>query len=144
MKKLLTNLILTTLLILNMSPLAHAQVKLEDVFNPGKITNVQSTDSKGANAATDPRVTENLSYVKTLPNDDHRNVISEIVKKILFVSGVLTTVAVIVAAVFYMISMGNEDQMTKAKNILLYTIIGLVIISTAYGLVVGLAKIEIF
>lgn len=108
--------------------------KTNELFNPGKI-NVDSEDT---------RVHDNLNYVDNLPNKDEKAVISNAVQDILFIGGSLAIIAIIVAAIFYITAMGNDDAMNKAKNIILYTIIGLVIISIAYGIVIGVSKLRFF
>ncbi len=142
MKKLFLYILLSISLWSNIQALTFAQdytpqeidSKVTDIFNPGKIY-VESSD---------PRVSDNLNYVDNLANKDEKSVISKIIQDILFIGASLTVIAIIVTGIFYIFSMGNEEQMTKAKDIILYTVIGLVIISVAYGIVVGVTKLQFF
>lgn len=87
---------------------------------------------------------ENLDYISNLPNESKETIISDFIQIILGMGAILAAASVIGAAVYYMISMGNEDDTGKAKNILLYSIIGLLIMSGAYGIIVGIAKLQFF
>ncbi|MCK5345127.1 MAG: hypothetical protein KAR20_17075, partial [Candidatus Heimdallarchaeota archaeon] len=56
----------------------------------------------------------------------------------------LTIAAIVVAAIFYILSRGNEEETSKAKNIILYLVIGMVIMAAAYGLVAGVVQFDFF
>ena len=83
--------------------------------------------------------------VGALPdNISAESVMSAAIKIILQVAMFLVLIGIIVSAIYYVISLGNEDNIAKAKNIILYLVVGMVIIMAAYGIVTGLAQFEFF
>lgn len=56
----------------------------------------------------------------------------------------LTIIAIVVAAMYYIISRGKDEDMTKAKDIILYLVIGMAIIAAAYGIVAGITQFNVF
>lgn len=82
--------------------------------------------------------------VQALPDVTQENLFKTIFKTILGASMIITIAAIVVAAVFYIISQGNDEDISKAKNIILYLIIGLVIMAAAYGLVSGVIQFDFF
>ncbi|PIP65775.1 hypothetical protein COW95_00130 [Candidatus Peregrinibacteria bacterium CG22_combo_CG10-13_8_21_14_all_49_11] len=73
--------------------------------------------------------------VQGVSNRSLRETIINILTNVLDFVGVLAAVAVILSGLFYIVSLGNEQTKEKAKNILMYTVIGLLIILFARGIV---------
>ena len=95
----------------------------------------------------DPNVVQEFPEARAvtqLPNLTEAELVSNIITTILQFSMGLTMVALIVAGIFLLISRGNEDETGKAKKIITYLVIGLLIISAAYAIVTGIAKINFF
>ncbi|MBR5389255.1 hypothetical protein IK146_01705 [Candidatus Saccharibacteria bacterium] len=63
------------------------------------------------------------------------NTVVRVVNAALYVAGILAVVMVIIGGVRYTTSGGNVNIVTKAKNTILYGIIGLVIAILAYAIV---------
>lgn len=61
--------------------------------------------------------------------------LGKIINSALGIIGSLSLVMVIYGGVTWMTSAGNQEQVTKGKNILIWAIIGVVIIFMAYALV---------
>ncbi|MFA5820613.1 MAG: hypothetical protein WC873_00640 [Candidatus Gracilibacteria bacterium] len=80
--------------------------------------------------------------VAKLPDATLAQIITAIVITILKLSMVLATIAIVVAGIFYLISQGNDDQTKKAKDIVIYLLIGMAIIAASYGLIVGIAQFK--
>ncbi len=66
------------------------------------------------------------------------------IKAILRSAMLLTIIAIVVAAIYYIISRGKDEDVTKAKDIILYLVIGMVIIAAAYGVVAGVTQFNVF
>ncbi|MCX6735233.1 MAG: hypothetical protein NTZ25_05000 [Candidatus Peregrinibacteria bacterium] len=66
------------------------------------------------------------------------------IKAILRSAMYLTIIAIVVAAIYYIISRGKDEDMTKAKDIILYLVIGMAIIAAAYGIVAGVTQFNVF
>ncbi len=58
-----------------------------------------------------------------------------IVNFFLFFLGLVATIMVIYGGVLYVTAAGNDDQVGKAKNVILYAIIGIVVILLSFALV---------
>ncbi len=50
-----------------------------------------------------------------------------------FLAGLIAVIVIIVAGIMYVTSAGNSASITKAKNLILYSIVGLVVIIAAFG-----------
>lgn len=61
--------------------------------------------------------------------------IKVIVDVLLYVLGAVSIVVIIMAGIFYTISAGDSAQITKAKNTLMYAIVGLIVALLAYAIV---------
>ncbi|MDP3998188.1 MAG: pilin [bacterium] len=61
--------------------------------------------------------------------------LGKIISSVLGVVGSLALVMFIYGGITWMISAGNQEQVTKGKNILIWATIGIVIIFTSYALV---------
>lgn len=65
-------------------------------------------------------------------------------KTILGASMILTIIAIVIAAAYYILSQGDEEDISKAKNIILYLVIGMVIMAAAYGIITGVVQFDFF
>ena len=98
-------------------------------------------------ASTDTKIKEDYKEtiaVANLPNIELESAMSEIILLILRVTMLLTIIAIVVAAIYYIISRGKEEDITKAKDIILYLVIGIAIMAAAYGIVAGIAQFDFF
>ncbi|MEK7648162.1 MAG: hypothetical protein AAB384_03990 [Patescibacteria group bacterium] len=69
-----------------------------------------------------------------LGENDLRETIGEIVRVVLGFLGLLAVLLVLWAGFLWMTATGNEDQIGKAKGILISAVIGLIIIMSAYAI----------
>ena len=51
-----------------------------------------------------------------------------------FLAGVVAVIVIIIAGIYYATSSGDSGKVTKAKNMILYSIVGLVIILSAFAI----------
>lgn len=51
-----------------------------------------------------------------------------------FIAGALAVIVIIAAGIFYVISTGDAGKVAKAKNLLTYSIVGLIIIVSAFAI----------
>jgi hypothetical protein len=63
-----------------------------------------------------------------LPDADLRTVILNILQTVLSYMALAAVVAIIVAGIYLVLSFGSETARDRAKNIIIYTLVGLVII----------------
>ena len=50
-----------------------------------------------------------------------------------FLAGVIAVIVIIVGGIMYATAAGNSGSITKAKNLILYSVVGLVVIIIAYA-----------
>lgn len=87
---------------------------------------------------------DELKAVANLPKVTTENIMTTIIRSILGWSMILTIAALVFAGIFYLRSMGNEEDLNKAKSIILYLIIGIAIMAAAYGIVLGISQFNFF
>jgi len=122
-----------TVLILNFGQIAYAEnkVKIDEVIPPPTEIDVFTTSNERFNNSQLPDVTA-------------PELVTVVIKYILRLAAMLTMIALIVTAIYYLISMGKEEDISKAKNIMIYLIIGIIIIAASYGIVTGLSQFDFF
>ena len=70
----------------------------------------------------------------TLPAQSADQVLKNALNIVYGLAGVIATVVIIIGGITYATSAGNSANVTKGKNLLLYSIIGLVVIFAAFAL----------
>jgi len=68
-------------------------------------------------------------------SDNASSLIGTIVSTLLFLVGALAVIMIIYSGISYVISTGDAGKVAKAKNTLMYSIVGLVVALIAYALV---------
>lgn len=69
-----------------------------------------------------------------LTNADPRIIVAKIIRVILSILGILLVALIIYGGFLWMTAAGNSEQVGKAKTIIISSVIGLVIILSAYAL----------
>lgn len=86
---------------------------------------------------------EKLKLVSALPSEDWQLVLSDIIQLLLGITGSLAFIAFTVGGVMMVTSQGNEEQITKGKTIILYSVLALIIIATSYAIVLGITQLAL-
>ena len=68
-------------------------------------------------------------------NEDADTLIKTVVNTMLFIVGILSVIMIIVSGILYTTSSGDSGKVSKAKNTLTYSIVGLVVAFLAYAIV---------
>jgi len=101
---------------------------------------------ENANAATLKETIQKSDEFKKVSNEVYnetdtttattplQTIISKVINAVLGLLGVIFLVLIIYAGFLWMTAAGNDDQVTKAKNILTRSIIGVIIIVAAYAI----------
>ena len=93
----------------------------------------------GSVAALDPLAdvctTDPSNQVCQSQSDDANDLIGTLVNTLLFIVGTLSTVMIIVGGIFYATSNGDAGKVAKAKNTIMYSVVGLVVSLLAYAIV---------
>lgn len=80
-------------------------------------------------------VNRNVSVENPLgETTDPRDVIATVVRAILIFLGVITLIIFIISGIMMMTSGGNEERFKKARNAMIYAIIGLAIVLASYSI----------
>lgn len=66
-------------------------------------------------------------------SDDNNNVFKRITDILLFLVGAIAVIMLIIGGIRYVVSGGDQSQVTAAKNTILYAIIGIVVAVLAYA-----------
>lgn len=81
-------------------------------------------------------VPEDLASTAGCDNDDTiEEPVKKVVKILLYVVGIVTVVMIIVSGLKMSLSAGNPSAVTKAKQTLIYSVVGLIIAMLAYAIV---------
>lgn len=132
MKNLIAKLVLLVITIASLSQVALANVDIEELLpRPGLEEGKEVTP-------------EELEAVASLPEITPEQAFTTAIKTILGWSMLLALIAIIVAAIYYLQSRGTEEDISKAKSIIIYLIIGMAIMAAAYGIIAGIAQFEFF
>lgn len=68
-------------------------------------------------------------------NEKAEPLIGKIVNVMLFITGAISTIMIIVGGIFYAISTGDSGKVARAKNTIMYAIVGLVVSLLAYAII---------
>lgn len=121
-QKLLHFLILSALILALFSPIAFAAES--DILPEGL---VNSKLSEGQ---------------KALPTSDFRfGIIPKAIKLTLALVGTVSVAVFVYAGVMLVIAQGNEEDIKKFKEILIWSIVGLLFITLSYAIVTGVMKL---
>ena len=79
--------------------------------------------------------TANDSAVCKSKGDDIKTIIGPVVNTLLFLVGIVSVIVIIIGGIMYTVSGGDTGGVTKAKNTILYAVIGLAVAFMAYAIV---------
>jgi len=72
------------------------------------------------------------------------DILASVIKTMLYMVASLTVISLIVIGVLFLTGSMTEDNISKAKKILGYIGIGIIIISASYGVVAGILELDFF
>ncbi|MBI4234841.1 hypothetical protein HY604_00920 [Candidatus Peregrinibacteria bacterium] len=87
---------------------------------------------------------DELGVVSDLPEVSIEEAITVTIKTILAWSMLLALITIVFIGAYYLKSMGTEEDLSKAKNMIIYLAIGMAIMAAAYGVVVGISQFDFF
>lgn len=92
-------------------------------------TNINSQEGDGCNAVADGRIDPDCVGIARVGGQQG---INGILNTVYTVAGTVAVIVIIVSAIFYVISQGEAAKIKRAKDGILYAIVGLVIILLAF------------
>lgn len=84
------------------------------------------------------------NLTKSEKEETFSDVYSSIAKIMLAVATLLIFIALVVAGVIMVTGQGEENAITKAKQIVIYALIAVVLIAAAYAITIGITRIKPF
>ena len=66
--------------------------------------------------------------------DDGSGLLTAILNIVYFVAGTVAVIVIIVAGLMYTVSAGDVNRITRAKNMILYSVVGLVVVVAAFAI----------
>ncbi len=82
-----------------------------------------------------------VSQVCDNQDENANDLIATVVNTLLFLVGTLSVIMIIVGGILYTTSTGDSGRVTRAKNTITYSIVGLVVSFLAYAIVNWVLKI---
>lgn len=70
--------------------------------------------------------------IKNLPTTDADTILTSVLNTAYFAAGVVAVIVIIISAFFYITSQGDSSKVKRAKDGILYSVVGLVVIMTAF------------
>ena len=67
--------------------------------------------------------------------DTSGTLITKVINVMLFIIGVLSVIMIVYGGILYVISAGDSGRVSKAKNTIMYAIVGLIVALLAYAIV---------
>ena len=69
-----------------------------------------------------------------VPEINPDNLLRNIINFVYYIAGIVAVIVIIVAGIMYSTSLGDSGRITRAKNMILYSVIGLVVIIAAFAI----------
>lgn len=110
--------------------IAAIAVSVFGVFTLAPVATVGALDPLEAACSSDPD-----SEICDNRGEDASGLVTTIINVLLFLVGTLSVIMIIVSGVFYTTSAGDSSKVARAKNTLLYSIVGLVVSILAFAIV---------
>jgi len=68
-------------------------------------------------------------------NDNPGSFVANLVNTLLFIVGAVSVVMIIIGGILYVVSQGDSSNITKAKNTIVFAVVGLIVSFLAYAIV---------
>ncbi len=85
-----------------------------------------------------------IDYVQKLPSGSWQEILTGVIKFVLGITGTLAFISFSFAGILFVTARGEEDQLTKAKHLLIWSIAALGIIAVSYAIVLGISQLKFF
>lgn len=88
-------------------------------------------------------IKDELTNYSNLTNASWTQIVTSAIKTLLFVAGTLVLIGLLVVGAMFLTGASNEESITKARKILIYLVIGIILISVSYALVSGISQFKL-
>jgi len=103
------------------------------VSNVGAVTGTSGAVGSIEDQCSDPDLAD--SAVCKSSGDNAGSLIKTVINTLLFITGILSGIMIIIGGVLYTISSGDQANVTKAKNTITYALVGLIVSFAAFAIV---------
>lgn len=103
------------------------------ISNVGAVTGTSGAVGSIEDQCSDPELAS--SAVCQSKGDNAGSLIKTVIDTLLFITGILSGLMVIIGGILYTISSGDQANVTKAKNTITYALVGLVVSLAAFAIV---------
>lgn len=79
-----------------------------------------------------------------LPSGSWQGILAEVIKLVLSITGSLTLVALTYGGIMFLTARGNDEQITKAKEVITWSAFALAVIAISYAVVLGITQLRFF
>ncbi len=69
-----------------------------------------------------------------IPTTGGESLLTNILNLFYFITGVVAVVMIIIAGLMYTVSSGDASRIARAKNMILYSVVGLIVIMSAFAI----------
>lgn len=108
---------------------AATAASLSTFIAAGSAVKAQGSAQDGLDAAIPPG-SENAVDIF-----DSDGIFERVVNTLLFLVGAISVIMLIIGGIRYIVSAGDQNQVTGAKNTIMYAIVGIIVAVVAYGIV---------
>ncbi len=126
-----------------MLPIAHAEVEVKTTVpqtTPYELFHAFSP----TNGKNDPNSKIGIvANIDKYTSSDWQVVITKIIQFILSITGTIAFISFTYAGILMLTAQGKEEQITKGKTIILWSILALLIIAVSYALVSGISQLNL-
>ena len=97
---------------------------------------IAGTNTNGDEICNSDDAFKNNQYICGYGDEgDATKMVTNILEAVFGIIAIIATIVIIIAGIMYMTSRGSEEQVKKAKNAILYAVIGLIVSLAAYAIV---------
>ena len=86
---------------------------------------------------------DEITNYSNLTDADWTQIVTSAIKTMLFAAGALVLIGLLVVGAMFLTGASNEENITKARKILIYLVIGIILISVSYAVVSGISQFKL-
>jgi hypothetical protein len=86
---------------------------------------------------------DEITNYSNLTDADWTQIVASAIKTMLFAAGALVLIGLLVVGAMFLTGASNEENITKARKILIYLVIGIILISVSYAVVSGISQFKL-
>lgn len=85
-----------------------------------------------------------INLIYRLPSGDWTQIMAQVINLALGITGSLAFAAFTYGGILMVTAQGDDQQISKGKGILFWSVLALAIIAASYGIVIGITQLQFF